>query len=70
MQLKFEVSDVYTIVISGELSYAGLLNFGKFDNISYELVEFPLFLAMGATGGILGALFNHINYKLTLFRNK
>ncbi|KAF4520380.1 hypothetical protein B566_EDAN012885 [Ephemera danica] len=55
---------------SGELSYAGLLNFGKFDNISYDVFEFPLFLIMGALGGISGAIFNQINYKLTIFRQR
>jgi len=52
----------------GELNYAGLLNFGKFDNTNYDFVELPVFLAMGAVGGLLGALFNYLNYKLTVFR--
>ncbi|CAG7629207.1 unnamed protein product [Allacma fusca] len=52
----------------GELTYAGLLNFGKFDNTSYDFIEIPVFLLMGMIGGLLGALFNHINLKLTIFR--
>jgi chloride channel 7 len=52
----------------GDLSYAGLLNFGKFENISYEMFELPTFVIMGVIGGLLGSLFNHINYKLTVFR--
>ncbi|XP_069690875.1 H(+)/Cl(-) exchange transporter 7 [Periplaneta americana] len=52
----------------GELSFTGLLNFGKFENISYELFELLIFMIMGAVGGLLGSLFNHINYKLTVFR--
>ncbi|XP_025423930.1 H(+)/Cl(-) exchange transporter 7-like isoform X2 [Sipha flava] len=54
----------------GELTYWGLLNFGKFNNfaLSYEMIELPIFLAMGVTGGLLGALFCHLNYKLTIFR--
>lgn len=52
----------------GELSYSGLLNFGKFDALSYELVELLIYIAMGAVGGLLGAIFNHVNYKLTVFR--
>lgn len=52
----------------GDLSYAGLLNFGKFENISYDLFELPTFVIMGVIGGLLGSLFNHINYKLTVFR--
>jgi len=52
----------------GDLSYAGLLNFGKFENISYDIYELPIFVLMGVAGGLLGSLFNHINYKLTVFR--
>lgn len=54
----------------GELSYAGLLNFGKFDDkiISYSFIELPIYLMMGAAGGLFGALFNFINHKLTVFR--
>ncbi|XP_067006232.2 H(+)/Cl(-) exchange transporter 7 [Anabrus simplex] len=52
----------------GELTYSGLLNFGKFDSISYEFMELFIFVVMGMIGGLLGALFNHINYKLTVFR--
>nr|CAD7202502.1 unnamed protein product [Timema douglasi] len=49
----------------GELTYAGLLNFGKFDK---DFKELPIFLVMGCIGGLMGSLFNHINYKLTVFR--
>ncbi|XP_049852821.1 H(+)/Cl(-) exchange transporter 7 isoform X4 [Schistocerca gregaria] len=52
----------------GELTYSGLLNFGKFENISYEMTELLIFVVMGIIGGLLGSLFNHINYKLTVFR--
>ncbi|CAL1536656.1 unnamed protein product [Lymnaea stagnalis] len=52
-----------------ELSYAGLINFGTFDNVSYSH-SFELFIVvcMGAIGGLLGALFNQLNLKLTMFR--
>ncbi|XP_073689288.1 H(+)/Cl(-) exchange transporter 7 isoform X1 [Garra rufa] len=54
----------------GELSSPGLINFGRFDSVSveYNLYEIPLFIIMGAIGGMLGALFNVINYWLTIFR--
>ncbi|XP_039293986.1 H(+)/Cl(-) exchange transporter 7 [Nilaparvata lugens] len=52
----------------GELTYSGLLNFGKFDSLNYELFELVLFVLMGAIGGLLGSLFNYCNYKLTVFR--
>ncbi|KAM4531859.1 H(+)/Cl(-) exchange transporter 7 isoform 1-T1 [Odontesthes bonariensis] len=54
----------------GELSNPGLINFGRFESeiMEYNLYEIPLFIAMGALGGILGALFNVLNYWLTIFR--
>uniref|UniRef100_W5K4P2 Chloride channel protein n=1 Tax=Astyanax mexicanus TaxID=7994 RepID=W5K4P2_ASTMX len=54
----------------GELSSPGLINFGRFDmdNVQYSLYEIPLFIIMGAIGGVLGALFNVLNYWLTIFR--
>jgi chloride channel 7 len=58
----------HRLLLSGELTYSGLLNFGKFDNTNYDFIELPVFLVMGLIGGILGALFNHLNYKLTVFR--
>ena len=54
--------------IPGQLSNGGLLNFGNFDDATYAVWELPMFLLMGVLGGVLGALFNHINYKLTVFR--
>ncbi|XP_066499009.1 H(+)/Cl(-) exchange transporter 7 [Hoplias malabaricus] len=54
----------------GDLSSPGLINFGSFDleNVQYNLYEIPLFIVMGAVGGLLGALFNVLNYWLTIFR--
>ncbi|XP_035733197.1 H(+)/Cl(-) exchange transporter 7-like [Vespa mandarinia] len=54
----------------GDLSYPGLLNLGKFDSIPYQVYEIPLFMIVGIIGGIFGALWNHINYKITCFRLK
>lgn len=52
----------------GDLSYPGLLNLGKFESIPYQIYEIPLFMIMGTFGGLLGALWNHVNYKITCFR--
>ncbi|XP_071500518.1 H(+)/Cl(-) exchange transporter 7-like [Diadema antillarum] len=56
------------------LSSPGLINFGEFpvqkDKPAYQVWELPIFLLMGVVGGLLGALFNAINYRLTLFRMK
>ena len=52
------------------MSYPGLINFGKLDSISYNLLELPIFILLGCLGGLIGALFNEINHKLTVFRMK
>ncbi|KAJ8345071.1 hypothetical protein SKAU_G00292640 [Synaphobranchus kaupii] len=54
----------------GDLSNPGLINFGRFDSdsVEYNLYEIPVFICMGAIGGLLGALFNVLNYWLTIFR--
>ncbi|XP_017313546.1 H(+)/Cl(-) exchange transporter 7 isoform X2 [Ictalurus punctatus] len=54
----------------GELSNPGLINFGGFtlESVQYSIYEIPLFIIMGAIGGLLGALFNVLNYWLTIFR--
>ncbi|KAJ8413568.1 hypothetical protein AAFF_G00080750 [Aldrovandia affinis] len=55
---------------TGDLSNPGLINFGRFesDSVEYNLYEIPIFIVMGALGGVLGALFNVLNYWLTIFR--
>ncbi|XP_071130802.1 H(+)/Cl(-) exchange transporter 7-like isoform X1 [Mytilus edulis] len=53
-----------------DLSSPGLFNFGKFETTTYGGLEIPIFILMGIVGGLLGALFNHINCKLTIFRRK
>ncbi|XP_077980115.1 H(+)/Cl(-) exchange transporter 7-like [Glandiceps talaboti] len=58
---------------SGEpwkLSNPGLVTFGKFEGQAYYGYEIPIFLLMGILGGLLGALFNGVNYKLSVFRLK
>ncbi|XP_040212320.1 H(+)/Cl(-) exchange transporter 7 [Rana temporaria] len=54
----------------GDLSNPGLINFGRFDTDenSYKYFELPIFICMGAIGGMLGALFNALNHLLTVFR--
>jgi len=48
--------------------FTGLLNFGKFDSFCYGLIELPIYVVMGGIGGLLGALFNQINFYITVFR--
>lgn len=54
----------------GDLSNPGLLNLGKFENIPYVMMEIPFFVCMGIIGGLFGAMWNHINYKVACFRAK
>jgi chloride channel 7 len=56
--------------VPGQLSNGGLINFDKFEDMSYRAEEIPVYVLMGILGGLFGALFNHINYKLTLFRKR
>ncbi|XP_063286772.1 H(+)/Cl(-) exchange transporter 7 isoform X2 [Pelobates fuscus] len=54
----------------GDLSNPGLINFGRFDTDenTYKYFELPIFIVMGAIGGMIGALFNALNNCLTVFR--
>ncbi|CAL7951003.1 unnamed protein product [Xylocopa violacea] len=54
----------------GDLSYPGLLNLGKFETIPYQIYEIPLFMVVGTIGGLLGACWNYLNYKISCFRLK
>ncbi|KAB7499559.1 H(+)/Cl(-) exchange transporter 7 [Armadillidium nasatum] len=53
---------------TGDLSNPGLLNLGKFNDLSYRFFEFIPFMFIGVFEGLLGSLFNFINYKLTVIR--
>ncbi|XP_077490396.1 chloride channel protein 7 [Amblyomma americanum] len=53
---------------AGEISYSGLVNFGEFDDVEWSIIELPIYIVMGACGGLLGAVFNLVNFKLTVFR--
>lgn len=53
---------------TGVLSFPGLINFGKFENLNYNILELPLYAMMGAVGGLFGAFYNHVNYSITVFR--
>lgn len=56
-------------------SSAGMFAFGQFDNLfdgrsNFYVYELPMFMLIGAIGGLLGALFNHINMTVSLYRIK
>ena len=53
----------------------GMFAFGQFDNLydgkaNYSVWELPIFIMMGCAGGVLGALFNDINERVSLYRKK
>ena len=57
----------------GRSESAGIFTFGQFDNIeqnktNFFIYEIFIFAVIGSTGGMLGALFNHINKLVTIFR--
>ncbi|XP_039289878.1 H(+)/Cl(-) exchange transporter 7 isoform X2 [Nilaparvata lugens] len=56
----------------GQLTHPGLLFFGKLNDsiTNYELFELPIFIGMGAIGGLLGSVFVAINMRLAVFRMK
>lgn len=56
--------------LPGYLSWSGLANFGTFENNFYNVWEIPFFAAIGCLGGLTGALFNHLNCKLAVYRKK
>ncbi|XP_071173086.1 H(+)/Cl(-) exchange transporter 7-like isoform X3 [Mytilus edulis] len=54
-----------------ELSSPGLVRFNVFDNdLKFDLIEIPVFVVMAVVGGVLGASFVVLNYKLTVFRQR
>ncbi|KAF2903405.1 hypothetical protein ILUMI_02783 [Ignelater luminosus] len=56
--------------VPGILNFPGLLNLGQFERFSYQIYEIPIFILMGCIGGFLGALWNHLNFKLSVWRVK
>ena len=58
------------------LCIAGTMYTGCRSNVAapvhyrYNVYELPIFIAMGVCGGLLGALFNHLNTIITQFRMK
>lgn len=46
--------------------------FGRFNEttVYFSYSEFPIFIVFGVFGGLVGALFVNINYRLSIFRMK
>ena len=59
----------------GDLDRPGLIDFGRFSNGGpnenlWTLPFLLIFIIMGAGGGLLGAWFNSLNERLTVYRMK
>lgn len=60
----------------GELDRPGLIDFGRFsegrsaNNNLWTIQYLGVFIFMGAIGGLLGAWFNSLNKRLTIYRMK
>lgn len=62
--------EIHLRIFIGQLSYDGLLNFGKFPDMPFALLELPIFVVMGVVGGLTGAIFNQVNYHISVFRRR
>lgn len=49
--------------------YPGLFNLGEFEPLPFEYYELPIFMLMGALGGLSGALWNSINLNMKVLRD-
>lgn len=54
----------------GLLGWRVPVSFGRFSNMDYHIQEFALFGLMAICGGLLGGLFNCLNKRLTLWRQR
>lgn len=55
----------------GVIEDDALVVFGQYDLFSvFKISQLPIFVAMGACGGVLGALFNNLNSRLNRWRQR
>lgn len=54
-----------------DYTFTGLFNLGKFESpLTFNYFELPIFMLMGITGGLLGALWNSLNTSINKFRHR
>lgn len=69
MMTELTLSLLYNGLQLGSVNVDGLFAFGIFDDFpGYATYELLIFAGMGAAGGILGAIFNNINKRVTMYR--
>lgn len=52
-------------------TFTGLFNLGKFDYpLTFDYIELPIFVLMGISGGVLGAMWNSLNAAINRFRKR
>ncbi|CAE7501483.1 Clcn7, partial [Symbiodinium necroappetens] len=56
--------------LTGPSGWRVPVSFGRFSNMDYHIQEFALFGLMAVCGGLLGGLFNCLNKRLTLWRQR
>lgn len=57
------------MIIQGEAS-AGLITFGEFPSNSYATWELVVFILLGIVGGLLGSIWNKINFSIANIRKR
>ena len=70
MTLNYGLSALKPDAQFGNLTSPGLLNFGIFENTPWFWYEVPIFVVMGALGGLLGAGFVQLNKTITIERHR
>jgi chloride channel 7 len=67
MMTMLTISLIYNGFTLGKSASVGI-QFGTFETADYRTYELFMFIVLGVFGGLLGALFNKINRKVSLFR--
>ena len=68
----FVLNILNTIKESGDFLVinAGLIKFGSYNEQPYKMSDIPSFIILGAFGGVLGAFFIYVNFKISVLRKK
>lgn len=54
-----------------DFRFTGLFNLGQFEQpLTFDYYELPIFLLLGVSGGLFGALWNSMNTRINLFRSR